>query len=61
MIAVHVIAQTGMLADALATAVAVLFPDLSALAPLQVAARILIRRGDAVEEVLTEPLKAMLG
>ncbi|WP_322965134.1 FAD:protein FMN transferase [Sphingomonas fuzhouensis] len=60
-IGVHVIADTAMLADALATAVAVLFPDLSALAPLRVAARILVRRGDAVEEVLTEPLRAMLG
>lgn len=60
-IAVHVIAQTGMLADALATAVAVLFPNLSALAPLQVAARILVRRGGGVEEVLTKPLKVMLG
>jgi thiamine biosynthesis lipoprotein ApbE len=60
-IAVHVIAQTGMLADALATAVAILFPDLSSLAPIRVAARILVRRGDVVEEILTEPLKSMLG
>ncbi|WP_428969077.1 FAD:protein FMN transferase [Sphingomonas sp. Xoc002] len=59
-IAVHVIAETAMLADALATAVAVLFPDLSALAPMQVAARILVRRGDGVEEVLTEPLRALI-
>jgi hypothetical protein len=34
--------------------VAVLFSDLSALAPMQVAARILVRHGDGVEEVLTE-------
>jgi thiamine biosynthesis lipoprotein ApbE len=60
-IAVHVIAETAMLADALATAVAVLFSDLSALAPMQVAARILVRHGDGVEEVLTEPFQAMLG
>ena len=60
-IAVHVIAQCGMLADALATAVIVLFPDLSALAPMKVAARILVRRGDTVEEVLTEPLQRLLG
>lgn len=60
-IAVHVIARTGMLADALATAVAVLFPDLSALAPMQVAARILVQRGGAVEENLTPPLQALLG
>jgi thiamine biosynthesis lipoprotein len=59
-IGVHVIASTAMLADALATAVMVLFPDLSALAPLKVAARILVRRGETVEEVLTEPLRAML-
>lgn len=59
-IGVHVIASTAMLADALATAVMVLFPDLSALAALKVAARILVRRGDTVEEVLTEPLRAML-
>jgi len=50
-----------MLADALATAVAILFPDLSSLAPMRVAARILVRRGDVVEEILTEPLKSMLG
>jgi len=60
-IGVHVIASTAMLADALATAVAVSYPDLSPLAPMQVAARILVRRGDMVEEVMTEPLKAMLG
>ena len=60
-VAVHVIAPSAMLADALATAVAVSFPDLSALAPLRVAARILVRRGDAVAEVLTEPLEALLG
>lgn len=60
-VSVHVIAQTAMLADALATAVAVLFPDLSALAPMQVAARILVRQGDMVEEVLTEPLQRLLG
>ncbi|QXT37536.1 FAD:protein FMN transferase [Sphingomonas sanguinis] len=60
-VAVHVIAQTGMLADALATAVAILFPDLSALAPLQVAARILVRRDGRIDEILTEPLQALLG
>jgi len=60
-VSVHVIAQTAMLADALATAVAVLFPDLSALAPMEVAARILVRQGDMVEEVLTEPLQRLLG
>ena len=59
-IAVHVIAETAMLADALATAVAVLFPDLSSLAPMQVAARILVRRGEGVEEVLTEPLQSLI-
>lgn len=60
-IGVHVIAETAMLADALATAVAVAFPDLSALAPRRVAARILVRRGEAIEEILTEPLRALLG
>jgi thiamine biosynthesis lipoprotein ApbE len=59
-IAVHVVAETAMLADALATAVAVLFPDLSALAPMQVAARVVVRRGDGVEEILTKPLRTML-
>lgn len=55
-VGVSVVAKTAMAADALATAIAIAWPGLSALEPLGPAARIVTRAG----EVLTAPLKAMI-
>lgn len=55
-VSVSVVAKTAMAADALATAIAIAWPDLSALEPLKPAARIVTRAG----EVLTLPLQAMI-
>ena len=55
-VGVSVVAKTAMAADALATAIAIAWPDLSALEPLRPAARIVTRAG----EVLTLPLQAMI-
>ncbi len=55
-VSVSVVAKSAMAADALATAIAIAWPDLSALEPLRPAARIVTRAG----EVLTAPLQTML-
>ncbi|HCB74586.1 MAG TPA: thiamine biosynthesis protein ApbE [Sphingomonas bacterium] len=55
-ISVSVVAWTAMAADAIATAIAIAWPDLSALEPLRPAARIATR----TVEVLTAPLRAMI-
>lgn len=55
-VSVSVVAQSAMAADALATAIAIDWPDLSMLDRLQAAARIVSRSG----EVLTPPLQAMI-
>nr|WP_183985170.1 FAD:protein FMN transferase [Sphingomonas jinjuensis] len=59
-VAVSVLASTAMLADALASAATVAWPDLSLLLDRDIAARVVIRDGDRVEEVLTPALRAML-
>lgn len=55
-VSVSVVAVSAMAADALATAIAIAWPDLSALEPLRPAARIVTRAG----EVLTPPLRALI-
>lgn len=59
-ISVSVIADTAMLADALATAITVAFPDLTPLRSLRPAARIIQRTEAAVLEVLTPKLQDLL-
>ncbi|PCD04678.1 thiamine biosynthesis protein ApbE [Sphingomonas spermidinifaciens] len=55
-VSVSVVAKSAMAADALATAIAVAWPDLSMLQPLKPAARIVTHTA----EILTTPLQAML-
>ncbi|WP_294264676.1 FAD:protein FMN transferase [uncultured Sphingomonas sp.] len=55
-VSVSVVAKTAMAADALATAIAIAWPDLAALEPLRPAARIVTQSG----EVLTAPLQTMI-
>jgi len=59
-VSVSVLASSAMLADALATAITVLFPDLSSLAPLAPAARVVTVSGGKAAEHLTPALRAML-
>ncbi len=56
-VAVSVVAPTAMLADALATAIAVGYPDMGT---FDVAARIVVRDGSGLREVLTPRFAAML-
>jgi len=59
-VSVSVIASSTMLADALATAITVLHPNLEALAPLDPAARILTLIDGRIEEHLTPAMRSML-
>lgn len=59
-IAASVAAPTAMLADALASAAIVAWPDLSLLTDRGIAARLIVADGDTVAEVLTPALAAML-
>lgn len=57
---VSVVAPTAMLADALATAIAVAGPDSGVIAALDVAARIVVQGDGGIREILTPRLQAML-
>lgn len=59
-VAASVVAPDAMTADAFASWAAVSFPDLAALDDLGIAARLVVRRDGAVEEVVTPALAAML-
>ena len=58
--AVSVLASTAALADALATAITIAYPDDRLIASLGIAARIVVRDGDHVRETLTPSLVAMM-
>lgn len=58
-LSVSVLARTAMLADALATAIAVGYPD-TTFDGIEVAARIVLQEGDAITEVLTPPMMRWL-
>ncbi|WP_366930258.1 FAD:protein FMN transferase, partial [uncultured Sphingomonas sp.] len=58
-VSVSVVARTAMLADALATAIAVGYPDYE-LAGMDVAARIIARDAEGVTEIITPALQRML-
>ncbi|KQM63601.1 thiamine biosynthesis protein ApbE [Sphingomonas sp. Leaf16] len=60
-LSVSVVAPSAMLADALATAIAVAGPDSGVIPALDVAARIVVRDCNGVREILTPRLRAMLG
>lgn len=55
-VSVSVVARSAMAADALATAIAIAWPDLHAIEPLEPAARIVT----TTDEVLTAPLQRMI-
>ncbi|MEP9400405.1 FAD:protein FMN transferase [Sphingomonas silueang] len=57
---VSVIAGSAALADALATAITIAWPDDSLIAAQRVAARIVVGDGDDIHEFLTTPLRAIL-
>lgn len=57
---VSVIAGSAALADALATAITIAWPDGGLIAAQRVAARIVVGNGDDMQEFLTDPLRAML-
>lgn len=57
---VSVIAGSAALADALATAITIAWPDDSLIAAQRVAARIVVDDGNGIREFLTVPLRAML-
>ncbi len=59
-VAVSVVATSAMLADALATAIAVAHPDATLIEMLDVAARIVVRDGDGIREILTRRFRGML-
>ncbi|WP_232307979.1 FAD:protein FMN transferase [Sphingomonas hankookensis] len=59
-LSVSVIAPSAMLADALATAIAVAGPDCGVIAALDVAARIVVQSDGGVREILTPRLRTML-
>nr|WP_277923848.1 FAD:protein FMN transferase [Sphingomonas hankookensis] len=59
-VSVSVIAATAVLADALATAIAVGYPAGETIGLLDIAARIVVRDGDAMREILTPRFTHML-
>jgi thiamine biosynthesis lipoprotein len=59
-VAASVIAPTAMLADALASAVTISFPDLTLLTRLNIAARLIVVRDGCAQEVVTARLAAMM-
>jgi thiamine biosynthesis lipoprotein len=59
-VAVSVIAASAMLADALATAIAIAYPDMDLIARLDVAARIVVRDEGGTREIVSPRLAAMM-
>lgn len=59
-VSVSIVAKTAMLADALATGIAVAYPDADLIAQLDVAARIVVKNGSSIDEILTPRFERMM-